>query len=89
MRDGKGQKDRVTPLPAAVEEALCSHLRRVRTQHDLDMAAGFGRVALPYSLARKYPHADRDWAWQWVFPASRRPAVPLPGAAIDTTSTSR
>jgi integron integrase len=71
VREGKGNKDRVTMLPAAVKESLQRHLGRVRRLHERDMQAGFGRVQLPDALARKYPNADREWGWQWVFPAAR------------------
>ena len=70
VRDGKGQKDRITMLPAALHEPLQQHLRAVRRQHEADLRAGLGRAPLPYALARKYPNADREWGWQWVFPAS-------------------
>jgi integron integrase len=71
VREGKGNKDRVTMLPASVKEPLIAHLERVRQVHQRDLAAGFGRVQLPDALARKYPTANRDWGWQWVFPASK------------------
>lgn len=71
IRDGKGGKDRVTMLPAAVKQPLIEHLQRVKAQHDADLAAGRGTVALPGALRAKYPGAPREWAWQWVFPASR------------------
>jgi integron integrase len=71
VREGKGSKDRVTMLPAVVKEPLASHLERVRTIHRADLEAGFGRVLLPDALARKYPNADREWGWQWIFPASK------------------
>ena len=71
VREGKGNKDRVTMLPASVKEALAIHLARVRRRHEADLRAGLGRVALPDALARKYPNADREWGWQWVFPAAR------------------
>jgi len=70
VRDGKGGKDRVTMLPSAVREPLRAHLDKVRQQHVGDLARGLGRAPLPDALARKYPTADREWAWQWVFPAS-------------------
>jgi len=69
LRDGKGQKDRVTMLPARVQPALRQHLEMVHRQYDWDLAQGLGRVPLPAALARKYPNADREWNWQWVFPA--------------------
>lgn len=70
VRDGKGGKDRVTMLPAAVKALLQAQLGKVRRQHEKDLARGLGRAPLPDALARKYPGADRQWAWQWVFPAS-------------------
>lgn len=79
MREGKGDKDRVTMLPSAVVLRLSAHLERVRTLHVADLAAGLGRVALPDALARKYPQADREWGWQWVFPASTISADPRTG----------
>ncbi len=70
VRDGKGRKDRLTMLPNAVHEPLDEHLRHVREQHEGDLKRGLGRVPLPDALVRKYPNADREWGWQWVFPAS-------------------
>lgn len=71
VRDGKGRKDRVTMLPATLAAPLQRHLEQVRQQHESDLAAGAGSVALPDALTRKYPRAPWDWAWQWVFPATR------------------
>ena len=72
IRRGKGGKDRVTVLPDSVRGLLRAHLREVRVGHDRDLAAGAGRVVLPDALARKFPGASSSWAWQWVFPATRR-----------------
>ena len=72
VRSGKGEKDRVTMLPATLVEKLRSHLEDVRATHRRDLADGFGKVELPYALSRKYPNAARDWIWQWVFPQERR-----------------
>lgn len=69
VRDGKGQKDRVTMLPARIQPSLREHQEIVRRQHDWDLTQGRGRVPLPAALARKYPNADRQWEWQWLFPA--------------------
>lgn len=69
VRDGKGFKDRVTMLPAALCTPLKEHLLKVKALHDADLAAGHGAVCLPYALARKYPNAEREWAWQYVFPS--------------------
>ncbi len=71
IRAGKGQKDRVTILPAGLEVELVAHLGVVRRQHERDLRDGAGWVELPYALASKYPHAGREWGWQWVFPATR------------------
>jgi len=70
VREGKGNKDRVTMLPSAVVSRLSVHLEWVRKLHAADLAAGYGCVALPDALAHKYPQADREWGWQWIFPAS-------------------
>jgi integron integrase len=72
LRRAKGDRDRVAPLPERVQGPLREHLAGVRALHARDLALGFGAVALPGALARKLPSASREWAWQWVFPASRR-----------------
>ena len=72
VRDGKGGKDRRTLLPQSQCEPLKQHLQHVRRLHQQDLAAGWGAVILPNALARKYPHADREWGWQWVFPQRNR-----------------
>ena len=79
VRDGKGHKDRVTMLPASLAEPLKTHLERVRAIHDQDLADGHGDVYLPNALERKYPNANREWGWQYVFPASRRSVDPRSG----------
>ena len=71
VRAGKGDKDRTTTLPTIIGEELSRHLEAVRKQHELDLRQGAGWVELPWALARKYPNAGREWAWQWVFPATR------------------
>lgn len=71
VRRGKGQKDRRVMLPDALRKTLEVHLEGVRRLHHADLAAGFGRVALPGALDRKYPNASTDWSWQFVFPAGR------------------
>ncbi|HKI83781.1 MAG TPA: integron integrase, partial [Candidatus Krumholzibacteria bacterium] len=71
VRQGKGGKDRVTVLPERLVDPLRDHLRSVRELHNRDLREGAGWVELPDSLARKYPHAGREWPWQWVFPATR------------------
>jgi len=71
IRDGKGGKDRMTMLPAAVKTELVRHVAQVREQHQGDLRQGAGWVELPWALARKYPNAGREWRWQWIFPATR------------------
>lgn len=71
VRDGKGAKDRVTMLPVNLAQPLERHLQKVRAQHDEDVEAGFGSVYLPTALERKYPNAQREWSWQYIFPSSR------------------
>jgi integron integrase len=71
VRRGKGQKDRVTMLPTAVQGPLATHLERARGLHERDLKRGAGCVELPYAIARKYPRAKWEWGWQWVFPATR------------------
>jgi len=79
VREGKGHKDRRTMLPAAVVPLLAAHLDRVRQLHQHDIAQGFGRAYVPDALQRKYPHANSEWGWQWVFPASQISLDPRSG----------
>ncbi len=70
VRSGKGNKDRVTTFSTSLMSPLKAHLLRVKLIHDKDLADGFGSVYLPYALSRKYPNADKEWGWQYVFPAN-------------------
>jgi integron integrase len=79
VREGKGDKDRHTVLPTTLIEPLQRQLQRVKAIHVLDLRAGFGRVHLPFALAKKYPNANREWAWQYVFPAASRSTDPESG----------
>jgi len=79
VRGGKGDRDRVTMLPERLKGPLLRHLADVRTQHERDLAADAGWVELPGALAEKYPNAGREWAWQWVFPATRTYTAPPSG----------
>ena len=79
VRDGKGGKDRRTMLPRSLVEPLQREIERVRLLHDQDLAGGFGAVALPGALARKYANAARDFGWQYMFPAARRSVDPRGG----------
>jgi len=71
VRGGKGNRDRITVLPAAVETRLRNHLEEIRQQHEEDLKNDGGYVKLPSALAGKYPGAAREWGWQWVFPSHR------------------
>ncbi len=76
VRDGKGEKDRVTTLAARLKQPLMRHLQKVKLLHDEDLDAGYGEVFLPYALARKYPNAPKHWGWQYVFPSATRSTDP-------------
>lgn len=71
VRDGKGEKDRVTMLPTSLETLLREHLTWRKSLHQQDIANGYGYVELPFALARKYPNADRELIWQYAFPSER------------------
>lgn len=71
VRDGKGEKDRVVPLPRKLVEPLRTQLKAVKKLHDQDLAVGHGRVWLPYAFVRKFPTAEKEWGWQYLFPSSR------------------
>jgi len=79
VRDGKGWKDRVTMLPQRVKPDLERHLARVMEIHGRDVASGNGRVYLPDALERKFPNANREWTWQYVFPAATLSTDPRTG----------
>ena len=79
IRDGKGEKDRVTMLPESLSAPLQEHLGQVQALHQRDLAGGYGAVYLPYALERKYPNAAREWGWQYVFPATKLAVDPRAG----------
>jgi len=79
VRSGKGDKDRSTVLPSAVRDRLQEHLRGIKALHEKDLAAGYGEVHLPDALARKYPNAGKEWAWQYVFPSMKLSVDPRSG----------
>jgi integron integrase len=70
VRDGKGDNDRLTILPESLIGPLQAHLQKVKQIHEIDISKGFGSVYLPFALERKYPNADTEWIWQYVFPAT-------------------
>ncbi len=71
VRNGKGQKDRVTVLPDRLIAPLQEQLARVRALFDTDREGNRGGVSVPYALDRKYPDAATSWGWQYLFPARR------------------
>ncbi len=79
VRNGKGEKDRVTVLPAAIANEMQRQIESVQLLHQQDLADGFGEVYLPYALARKYPRANGDFRWQYVFPSRQRTRDPRSG----------
>jgi len=79
VRDGKGAKDRVTLLPAAVLEPLKLHLRAAKELHERDVRGGYGEVELPHALARKYPRAQYEWGWKFAFPSHKLSTDPRTG----------
>ncbi len=79
VRQGKGNKDRVVPLPNSLVAPLRDHLEKVRHLHEADLAEGRGEVQLPDALSVKYPNAMREWAWQFVFPSGRLSVDPRSG----------
>lgn len=79
VRNGKGEKDRVTMLPGCIIDSLKEHLDSVRKLHQKDLDEGFGKVYLPHALDRKYPNANREWVWQYVFPSFKRSVDPRSG----------
>jgi integron integrase len=79
IRNGKGNVDRITMLPNIITDNLKLHLEKVKLIHDRDLKEGFGAVYMPYALERKYKNANRSWAWQYIFPASRRSVDPRAG----------
>jgi integron integrase len=79
VREGNGNKDRLTLLPLVVKAPLRTHLPQVRALHHQDLARGFGNVYLPDALHRKSPNAPKEGGWQWVFPARQIAVDPRSG----------
>lgn len=79
IREGKGDKDRVSVLPELVVDVLKDQIRSVRKIHDVDLANGYGEVFLPFALERKYPAAGREFAWQYIFPSRQLSKDPRSG----------
>ena len=80
VRDTKGNADRVTVLPETTIKPLERNLIQVKLLHQNDLRDGYGKVHLPFALDRKYPNANKEWAWQYVFPAPKRGRDPVSGS---------
>ena len=80
VRDGKGGDDRLTLLPSLIIPLLRLQLDQVKATHQKDLQEGYGSVHLPNALAKKYPNANREWIWQYIFPANRLSKDPRSGA---------
>ena len=81
VREAKGKKDRVVPIPSRLIDTLNAHLAKVEILHNDDLTNGFGSVYLPDALARKYPNAEREFRWQYVFPSSTISEDPRSGVS--------
>ncbi|PZD73819.1 Tyrosine recombinase XerD [Acaryochloris thomasi RCC1774] len=79
VRETKGKRDRVTVLPQTLTPLLQAHFTQVKQIHQDDLAQGYGEVYLPNALERKYPEANREWIWQYVFPSTKRSIDPRSG----------
>src|SRR5262249_21396517 len=79
VREGKGDKDRLTMLPRTLESALRVQIETVNQLHEHDLKNGNGEVYLPYALERKYPNAAKDFIWQYLFPAGKLSVDPRSG----------
>ena len=80
IRDAKGKKDRVVPIPLRLLDKLKSQIESVRSKHEEDIEDGYGNVYLPDALSRKYPNAKKELMWQYLFQSSRISADPRTGA---------
>jgi integron integrase len=79
LRDAKGGKDRTTIFPASIKAALQGHVVRVKQLHEKDLADGYGAVYLPNALGKKYPRAEKEFRWQYVFPSKQLSTDPRSG----------
>jgi len=79
VRNGKGLSNRVTPLPDNIAPLLRNHLDKIKVIHEQDLLKGAGTVYLPYALDRKYPNANKEWNWQYIFPSRNLSEDPRSG----------
>ncbi|GAB1263118.1 integron integrase [Aurantivibrio plasticivorans] len=79
VREAKGNKERVVPLPSKLNNLLKTHLTNIKNQHDDDLSNGYGTVYMPPSLAKKYEPSSKQWVWQYVFPSHKVSVDPKSG----------
>lgn len=79
IRDAKGKKDRVVPIPETIVTLIRNQIDNVRVLHNKDLAEGFGGVFLPDALSVKYKNAEFEFKWQYLFPASKISKDPRSG----------
>ena len=71
VRSGKGNKDRVVPLPEKLTEKLKDQIQKVKKFHKEELQKGYGRVTVPKGISNKFPNAGKEVAWQYLFPSSK------------------
>lgn len=71
IRNAKGNKERIVPLPVKIAYSLRLHIAEIKRQHDADLKDGFGSAYMPAELVKKYGKSDKQWVWQYVFPSSK------------------
>ncbi len=79
IRLSKGKKDRVVPMPATLTERLRRQIGWRSHLHEKDREAGIAGVYIPTALARKYPKAENDLGWQYLFPSNQVSQDPRSG----------
>lgn len=79
IRAGKGDRDRHAVLPEKLVPRLRVHLDVCRERWLQEQAVTPLAVFMPHALARKYPSAAQEWAWQFAFPALRPSIDPRDG----------
>lgn len=82
VHEGKGDKDRAVPLSAKLEDPLRLQIKKLAVQHEIDIRNGYGDINLPYGLSSKYPRASKEFAWQYIFPASKISKDPRSGTMM-------
>ena len=82
IRAGKGEKDRTTILPDKIKESLKAHLKRIKRLHLDDLKKGYDGTTLPDALEKKYPNANKEWPWQWIFPSKNLLVHPKSGKVL-------